>query len=208
LRIVLPHPSREDGVAQLADQLGRVGQGHVMHLDVLAGGDVALAERDVLLDHLGERVELVGRDPAHRQLHPDHLHGRLSLAVDALLQAKLDELVLLQGALEEAGGLGIEVVELPLENRDDVPGHVLEDLGILERSGAGAWGLGAFEGCRLLRDPSGGVREQPNVPKPNRGSGFLARAHAREATCDLQRPNPWATSDPRPRARGPLRGPP
>ena len=31
-------------------------------------------------------------------------------------------------------GLGVEVVELALEDRDHVPGHVLEDLGVLERA--------------------------------------------------------------------------
>ncbi len=134
LRIVLPQPSRrgEAGVAELADQLRRVGQRHVVHLDVLARGDVALAQRHVLLDHVGERVELVGRDAAERELDPDHLHVGLALAVDALLEAELDELVALELALQEAGGLGVEVVELALEDRDDVPGDVLEHLGILE----------------------------------------------------------------------------
>ncbi len=87
------------GVAELADQLGRVGQRDVVHLDVLPRGDVALAQRHVLLDHVGERVELVGRDAAHRQLDADHLHVGLALAVDALLEAELDEVVLLQLAL-------------------------------------------------------------------------------------------------------------
>ena len=113
-----------------------VGQRDVVHLDVLAGRDVALAQRHVALDHVGERVELVGRDAAHRQLDADHLHVGLALAVDALLEAELDEVVLLELALEEAGRLGVEVVELALEDRDHVPRDVLEHLGVLERAGA------------------------------------------------------------------------
>ena len=39
--------------------------------------------------------------------------------------------------VEELAGLGVEVVELALEDRDHVPWHVLVDLGILERSASG-----------------------------------------------------------------------
>ena len=45
----------EPGVGDLADQLGGVAQRHVVDLDVLARGDVALVERRPLLDHVGER---------------------------------------------------------------------------------------------------------------------------------------------------------
>ena len=131
-RVAASLAAGQAGVAQLADQLGRVGQRHVMHLDVLARGDVALAQRDVLLDPVGERLELLGRHAAERELDPDHLHVGLALAVDALLEAELDELVPVELALQEARRLGVEVVELALEDRDDVPGYVLEHLGILE----------------------------------------------------------------------------
>ena len=70
-------------------------QRHVVDLDVLARGDVALVERRVLLDDVREGLELLGRDAAHRQLHADHLHVGLALAVDALLEAEADELGLL-----------------------------------------------------------------------------------------------------------------
>ena len=131
LRIVLPQPSREDRPASPSSRIsfGRVGQRHVVHLDVLARGDVALAQRHVLLDHVRERVELVGRHAAERQLDADHLHVGLALAVDALLEAELDELVVLELALQEARGLGVEVVELALEDRDHVPRNVLDHLG-------------------------------------------------------------------------------
>ena len=49
---------------------------------------------------------------------------------------------------EELRRLGVEVVELPLEDRDDVPRDVLEDLGVLERaasSGGQAAGLHRVE---------------------------------------------------------------
>ena len=45
---------------------------------------------------------------------------------------------------EELGGLRLEVVELPLEDRDHVPGHVLQDLGVLERAALGG-GLGVLK---------------------------------------------------------------
>ena len=88
----------------------------------------------VLLDHVGERLHLLRRDAAQGQLHADHLDVGLALAVDALLQAEADELVLGRVAAEELLGLVVEVVELALEDRDDVPRDVLADLGVLERA--------------------------------------------------------------------------
>ena len=73
--------------------LAASSQRHVVDLDVLAGGDVALVERHVLLDHVGEGLHLLGRDAAEGQLDADHLHVGLALAVDALLEAEADELV-------------------------------------------------------------------------------------------------------------------
>jgi hypothetical protein len=58
----------------------------------------------------------------------------LALSVDALLEAKADELVLALLATHEPGGLGVEVVELTLEDRDHAARDVVVDLGILERS--------------------------------------------------------------------------
>src|SRR5919197_4404601 len=132
-RVAAALPRAQPRIAELADELRGVGKRHVVHLNVLAGRDVALAERHVALDHVGERLELVGVDPAERQLHPDHLAVRLALPVDALLEAELDELVLGLLAAHEACGLGVEVVELALEDRDHVPGDVVVDLRVLER---------------------------------------------------------------------------
>ena len=124
------------GVRELADRGGGVGQRDVVQLDVLARRDVPLVQRHVLLDDLGEGVELVGRDAAPRELHADHLHVGLTLPVDALLEAELDELRLLDVAPQVARRLRVEVVELALDDRDDVTGDVLANLGVLECSRA------------------------------------------------------------------------
>jgi len=108
----------------------------VVDLDVLPRGDVAFVERRELLDHVGERVHLVRRDPAHRQLDPDHLDVGLALAVDALLEAKAYELVLGCVAGEELLGLVVEVVELALDDRDDVAGDIAIGLRVLQSPGA------------------------------------------------------------------------
>jgi hypothetical protein len=95
---------------------------------------VALVERRVLLDDVGEGLHLLGGHAAEGQLHANHLDVGLALAVDALPKAELDEVVLGDVASEVALGFVVEVVELALEDRDDVAGHVLDDLGVLERS--------------------------------------------------------------------------
>ncbi len=64
----------------------------MVELDVLAGGDVAFAQRHPALDHVGEGVHLIGGDAAERELDADHLHVGLALAVDALFEAEGDEL--------------------------------------------------------------------------------------------------------------------
>ena len=135
-----------------------------MELEVLAGRDVALAERREVLGDLGEGVHLVGRDAAEWQLDADHLHVGLALAVDALLEPEADELLLRHLALDELVDVGVEVVELALEDRDHVPGHVLVALGVLARPGlALAFGLISRGGRRGLHgNPPG----SPRVPRP------------------------------------------
>ena len=73
-----------------------------------------------------------GVTPPKGSLIADHLHVGLALAVDALLQAEADELVLGRVAGEELLGLVVEVVELLDDRGDDVAGDVLVDLGVLE----------------------------------------------------------------------------
>ena len=79
---------------------------------------MALAEGRVALDHLAEHLHLLGGDPAEGELDAHHLHVGLALAIDALLQPEADELLLGLLAAQEAGGLGVEVVELALEDRE------------------------------------------------------------------------------------------
>ncbi len=107
-----------------------------MDLDVLPRRDVALVQRRVLLDHAGEGLHLLRGDAAEGKLDPDHLHVGLALAVDALLEAEADELVLGDLAGEESLGFIVEVVELPLDDRDDVAGDVAVGLRVLQGAGA------------------------------------------------------------------------
>jgi hypothetical protein len=154
-RVAAPLAGRKAGVADLANELGRVGQRHVVDLDVLPRRDVSLAERRPLLDRVREGVELVGVDPAERQLDPDHLHVRLALAIDALLEPEGDELVLRRLAPHELRGLGVEVVELALEDRDHVARDVLVALRVLERAHLALAGLVLVAHLELVlgRDP-------------------------------------------------------
>jgi hypothetical protein len=138
----------------------------VVHLDVLTRRHVALAQRHIPVDDAGERVQLIGGHSAHRELDADHLHVGLTLAVDALLQAELDEIGLLQVAAQVARRFGVEVVELTLEDRDHVPGHVLDHLRILARSGARG-GLG-HQGSFRWRESTA-----PKLPKADPNKPYL-----------------------------------
>src|SRR5215218_3220271 len=133
-RVAATLAGREVRVAQLADRLGGVVERHVVHLDILPGGDVALDERCVLLDHVREGLHLLRSDAPEGELRADHLNVRLALAVDALPEAEGDERVLSLPPAEELARLGVEVVELPLQDRDHVTRHVLQDLRVLERA--------------------------------------------------------------------------
>ena len=95
----------------------------MVDLDVLPRRDVALVQGRVLIDDVGEHLHLLRRHAAHRELDAAHLDVGLTLAVDALLQAEADELVLRGLAVEELLGLVVEVVELARDDRDDVSGR-------------------------------------------------------------------------------------
>ena len=101
----------------------------MVELEVLARRDVTLLQRHPPLDDVGEGVHLLGVDPAERKLDADHLALGLPLAVDALLEAEADELVSSSSPPEELARLGVEVVELALEDRDHVTRDVGADLG-------------------------------------------------------------------------------
>ena len=89
----------QPGVAELADQLAASGSGtwciwmfwRVVTWPLRSGTYFSI--------DVGERLQLLGRDAAHRQLYADHLDVWLALAVDALLEAELDELVPVELAL-------------------------------------------------------------------------------------------------------------
>ena len=117
---------REAGVGDLADELGHLHQRDVVDLDVLPRRDVRLVQRGVLLRDVSEHLQLLRGDPAHGQLDAAHLHVGLALAVDALLEAEADELVLRGLAVEELLRLRVEVVELLGDDRDDVARDLVE----------------------------------------------------------------------------------
>ena len=83
-----------------AQHLGRLLELDEVELHVLAGGEVTPAPR-VGLGDVGEHLELLGLDPAVRDLDPHHLVvTALALAVDALVQAEDAEHVLVDLARE------------------------------------------------------------------------------------------------------------
>ena len=106
-----------------------------MELDVLSGGDVAPAPA-VVVDDVGQQVQLVGGDGAVRDLHPDHLIGAaLTLAVYAVVEAKDTEDIFL-----DASGL---VVGQHLLKLGDVGQQVDSHVGI--DAGDGLEGTGFFD---------------------------------------------------------------
>lgn len=109
-------------VAEDLQEVVRLGETEVVELHVLAGGDVALAERREAFRDLREALELLRGDAAEGEFHAHHLTSRLALAVDALLQAEADELLLFLIAGKKVLRFGIEVGELFFDDRDDVRG--------------------------------------------------------------------------------------
>ena len=109
-----------------------------------------LPQRREVLGELGEGLHLLGRDAAEGQLHADHLHVGLALAVDALLEPEADELRPPRSRRSRNSvDLGVEVVELALEDRDHVPRDVLVDLGVLAAIPCGPWLGLAFCGTEV-----------------------------------------------------------
>ena len=138
LRTVLPQPSREERptaeISRISDSMSRSGTWwiwmfcRVVMWPLLSGAHFSTTS--------GEGLHLLRGDPAEGQLDPDHLHVGLALAVDALLEAEADELVLGDLAGEEGLGFVVEVVELALDDRDDVARDVAVALRILQSAGA------------------------------------------------------------------------
>src|SRR4029450_14138694 len=83
-RLAAGEPDRSEQPHELGDLL----ELHEVELDVLAGGDVAPTPR-VGVGEIGHELELVGQEPAPRDLHPHHLVvPTLALAVDGVLEAE------------------------------------------------------------------------------------------------------------------------
>src|SRR5206468_284891 len=130
-------------------------------------------EGHVLLDRPGEGLELLGRDAPEGQLDPHHLALGLALAVDALLEAELDERVLVEVALQEARGLRVEVVELPLEDRDYMSRDVLGDhLGVVEGPGPAVVALPGGGGSHMWTRSLRGEGQRGAVQYTERQAGF------------------------------------
>ena len=102
---------------QQAQDLGRLLELDEVELHVLAGGEVAPAA-GVGLGDVGERLELLGGDPAVRHLDAQHLVvAALALAVDALVQAEDAEHVLVDAAVEVLRDGALVRVELLGDDR-------------------------------------------------------------------------------------------
>ena len=70
---------------QLAHDRADLRQGHEVQLNILPGRHVADA-RGVSLGEFGHAAHLVGRHPAKGNFDAHHLHVRLPLPIDAVLQ--------------------------------------------------------------------------------------------------------------------------
>ena len=94
-------------------------EGHKVELHVLAGGHVALLQGSVVPGNGAKRLKLLGEDLTHRQLHPEHVHVRLALPVDAHAQAEGLERGRVPVALDELANHRLEVVQLFLQDGKD-----------------------------------------------------------------------------------------
>ena len=68
---------------------------------------------------------------------------------------------------EESRGLGLEVVVLALEDRDHVPGHVLQDLRVRERPALGGDGNWLHVRNLLIRAHTRSEAERRSEDGPN-----------------------------------------
>ena len=87
-RVAARLPGRQTDRGEQPHYLRSVGQGNVVELDVLAGGDVTPVQRSVLLDHVPHHVELVRSHSTKRDLDAEHMDVWLPLPVHALPQTE------------------------------------------------------------------------------------------------------------------------
>jgi len=84
----------EADLCESAQEIGDLGEFHVMELDVLPGGDVSPTPGELIGQHTHE-IELLGGDGAGGELDAHHLIGAaLALAVDAVVESHHPEHVL------------------------------------------------------------------------------------------------------------------
>ena len=106
-------PCRQAGLSEQPHDLRNVRKLHEVELHVLAGRQVTDPRR-VPLGDVRQAVQLAAGQRPARDLDPDHLHAGLALPVDTLSEAKGAVPLRRQLACEEAGRLGLEVLDLPL----------------------------------------------------------------------------------------------
>ena len=84
--------SGEPHFFEFAHDRADLRQGHEVQLNILPGRDVA-DSRGIGLGQFGDAAHLVGRHPAKRNFDAHHLHVRLPLSIDAILQPERFEQV-------------------------------------------------------------------------------------------------------------------
>ena len=84
--------SGEPHFFEFAHDRADLRQGHEVQLNILPGRDVA-DSRGIGLGQFGHAAHLVGRHPAKRNFDAHHLHVRLPLSIDAILQPERFEQV-------------------------------------------------------------------------------------------------------------------
>ena len=102
-RVVAGLPVGEPDIGEQVHEVGDALQGDEVILDVLAGGEVALAAAELVGD-AGELVDLAGGEQSAGYFASHHLDAGLSLAVNAVFEAEGAESVFRDLAGEE--GLG------------------------------------------------------------------------------------------------------
>ena len=118
---------------ELGENLRDVLQARPIELDVLPGGEMAVAAV-ILAGDMGERAQLGGRQEAVGDRHPQH--RRVLLDVEAVLQPQRPELVLGQRARKKAARLVAELRDTLVDDalvEGIVPVHVTPPLHMPKR---------------------------------------------------------------------------
>ena len=160
-RVAAGFPRAQTHFAQQPQHLRAPGQRHVMELEVLPGGDVAFAQRGVLLSYGPQGFQRLRREDATRDLYPHHLHVGLPLPVHALPEPEGNELAVLQFSGDIRGRLLFEALYLVVDEWNDPRGGLGQLLAFPVEFLLGAYlnGLGPSAQLILLR-----IRQNKNPP--------------------------------------------